>query len=59
MEITFIWSWFSFWVGVVSSFVGIFLIILVVAISQFKKQQDNKKRAEDVFGSGLDDFLKS
>jgi hypothetical protein len=59
MEITFVWSWLSFWIGVASAVVGLFLILLLVAFKQFTKQKQAKKRAEDVFGSGLDDFLKS
>jgi hypothetical protein len=59
MEITFIWSWFSFWIGLASAFVGSFLLLLVIAFGQFVKQKAIKRRAEDVFGSGLDDFLKS
>jgi hypothetical protein len=59
MEITFVWSWLSFWIGAASAVVGLFLILLVVAFGQFSKQRNEKKRAEKLFGSGLDDFLKS
>jgi len=59
MEITFIWSWVSFWVGVASSIIGLFFVALVISFRQFAKQRNEKKRAEKLFGSGLDDFLKS
>jgi hypothetical protein len=59
MEITFVWSWLSFWIGAASAVVGLFLILLVIAFGQFSKQRNEKKRAEKLFGSGLEDFLKS
>jgi CHASE1-domain containing sensor protein len=59
MEITFVWSWLSFWIGVASTVVGLFLTMLLVAFRQFAKQRSAKKSAEKLFGSGLDDFLKS
>lgn len=44
MEITFVWSWFSFIVGVISALVGSFFLILGVAYRQWKKQ--NKATSE-------------
>jgi phosphotransferase system glucose/maltose/N-acetylglucosamine-specific IIC component len=59
MEITFVWSWLSFWIGIASAVVGIFVVLLLIAFGQYKKQQKNKKMAEDVFGKAASDFLKS
>lgn len=39
MEIVFIWSWLSFIAGAVSVFVGGFVLLLLVAIGQWKKQR--------------------
>jgi phosphotransferase system glucose/maltose/N-acetylglucosamine-specific IIC component len=58
MEITFVWSWLSFWIGIASAVVGIFVVLLLIAFGQYKKQQRNKKMAEDVFGKVASDFLK-
>ena len=40
MEITFVWSWFSFIVGVVSAVVAGFVLVLVFAFKQWKKQKE-------------------
>lgn len=58
MEITFIWSWFSFWVGILSSVFGTFFVLVGFGFKQFKKGQASKKRAEDMFGGAVKDFLK-
>jgi hypothetical protein len=58
MEITFVWSWLSFWIGVASAVVGIFLVLLLIAYGQYKKQKSAKKMAEEVFGKAASDFLK-
>jgi hypothetical protein len=48
MEVTFIWSWFSFWIGFVSVFVSAFALVLVVALGAAVKQAGQKRK---VFGS--------
>lgn len=42
MEITFLWSWLSFWIGVASVFAAIFVFMLIVAISTAAKRSKNK-----------------
>jgi hypothetical protein len=59
MEITFVWSWLSFWVGAASTLVGLFVVLLLVAFNQFKKKRATDRFAEEVFGSGASDFFKS
>jgi hypothetical protein len=49
MEITFVWSWFSFIVGAVSALIGSFLLLLLVAFKQWKKQKDAAKAQTDSF----------
>lgn len=48
MEVTFIWSWFSFWVGFVSVFVAAFAIVLIFGLGTAVKQATAKRR---LFGS--------
>jgi membrane associated rhomboid family serine protease len=43
MEIVIVWSWFSFIAGAVSALFGSFLLLLLVALKQWKRQ---KKAAE-------------
>jgi uncharacterized protein YpmS len=45
MEITFVWSWFSFVVGALSSVVAAFILALVFSFKQWKKQ---KQRSEEL-----------
>jgi len=45
MEITFVWSWLSFWVGVASVFVGLFAIAVVMAVANAGKA---KKKASEL-----------
>ena len=47
MEIVFVWSWFSFIVGVVSAVVGSFFLIFAVAYKQWKKQKEAAKVQTD------------
>lgn len=44
MEITFVWSWLSFWVGVASVFVGLFSLAVVLAVANAAKAK--KKTSE-------------
>jgi hypothetical protein len=54
MEITFVWSWFSFWIGFASVFVGTFALVLVVAILAAVKQATKKR---EVPAGSLDDLI--
>jgi hypothetical protein len=45
MEITFVWSWLSFWIGVASVFMLSFTLMLFVALAQGVKK---KKSASDL-----------
>jgi high-affinity Fe2+/Pb2+ permease len=47
MEITFVWSWFSFIVGSVSAIVAAFLLVLVFAFKQWKKQKEAARAQTD------------
>jgi hypothetical protein len=47
MEITFVWSWLSFIAGAVSVFVGGFVLLLLVAIGQWKKQRKAAAAQQD------------
>ena len=47
MEITFVWSWFSFIVGAVSAVVAGFVLVLVFAFKQWKKQKEAAKVQAD------------
>lgn len=49
MEITFVWSWFSFIVGLVSAVVGSLVLLFAVAYKQWKKQKDAAKAQTDNF----------
>ena len=49
MEITFVWSWFSFVVGALSSVVAAFILALVFSFKQWKKQKQQKEEAEKAF----------
>lgn len=44
MEITFVWSWLSFWVGVASVFVGLFSLAIILAVANAAKAK--KKTSE-------------
>lgn len=54
MEVTFIWSWFSFWVGFASVFVGGFALAVVFALINAIKQAGTKRRLP---AGSLDDFI--
>jgi hypothetical protein len=47
MEITFVWSWFSFIIGAVSAVVGSLVLLFAVAYKQWKKQQRAAKQQTD------------
>jgi formiminotetrahydrofolate cyclodeaminase len=49
MEITFVWSWFSFIVGSLSAIFAAFLLMMVFAFKQWKKQKQQKEEAEKTF----------
>lgn len=40
MEITFLWSWLSFWVGFASVFVVLLAIVIVLSTVQGLKRKD-------------------
>jgi hypothetical protein len=44
MEITFVWSWLSFWIGVASVFVSLFALAVVLAVANAGKAK--KKTSE-------------
>jgi hypothetical protein len=48
MEITFVWSWLSFWVGFVSVFVAAFALVIFFGLGAAVKQATEKRK---VFGS--------
>jgi hypothetical protein len=54
MEITFVWSWFSFWIGVASVFVGSIILILIFGIKNAVKQAKNKR---EIPAGSLDDLI--
>lgn len=54
MEITFVWSWFSFWIGVASVFVTSFTLVIILGVANAMKQA--KKKSEIPAGS-LDDLI--
>ena len=54
MEITFVWSWLSFWVGFASVFVSGFVLLFVVAILASIKRA--RKNQTPMSGS-LDDLI--
>ena len=39
MEITFVWSWLSFFSGVVVTLIGLAVLLFAVAFGQWKKQR--------------------
>ena len=47
MEITFVWSWFSFVVGALSSVVAAFILAVVFSFKQWRKQQKVAKMQSD------------
>lgn len=54
MEITFIWSWFSFWIGFASVFIGGFALVVVFGLANAIKQAGKKR---SVPAGSLDDFI--
>jgi hypothetical protein len=54
MEITFVWSWFSFWVGFASVFVGSIALILALGIANAVKQSGKKR---EIPAGSLDDLI--
>jgi hypothetical protein len=51
MEITFIWSWLSFWIGFASVFVLSIVLVILLAAGQAAKKGKNKSDP-----LGLDDW---
>ena len=49
MEITFVWSWFSFIIGAVSAVVASLVLLFAVAFKQWKKQKEAAKVQTDSF----------
>lgn len=52
MEVTFLWSWLSFWLGVASVFAAVFVFMLIVAISTAVKRSKSKampNSLDDIF----------
>ena len=47
MEITFVWSWFSFVVGAVSAVFTVFITALVFSFRQLNKQKNAAKMQTD------------
>lgn len=44
MEITLIWSWFSFWAGFFAALVAGFVALSVVAVKNMKKQRQGLRK---------------
>jgi hypothetical protein len=51
MEITFVWSWLSFFAGVAVSFIGSVALLFAVAYKQWKKQKVQKDSVEKMFAN--------
>lgn len=47
MEVTFVWSWFSFWIGVASVFIASFALLIVLGITNALNQGKKKKEQMD------------
>ena len=58
MEITLIWSWFSFFIGIGASFFLGLGAIISIAYKQYKKQKQTKSQVEELFGDLLGDKSK-
>ena len=48
MEITFVWSWLSFWIGVASVFVGLFSLAVVLAVANAAKAKRKASQLMDL-----------
>jgi hypothetical protein len=48
MEITFVWSWLSFWIGVASVFVSLFALAVVLAVANAAKAKKRNSKLMDV-----------
>lgn len=46
--VTFEWSWFAFVIGVVATLFAEFWLLVAIAVSQFRKQRKNLKKATEV-----------
>lgn len=53
MEVTFLWSWLSFWLGFASFFLLVFFSILIFGIRNAVKQAKKNK----IPAGSLDDFI--
>jgi hypothetical protein len=47
LEITFVWSWFSFIVGSASTIVGSLALLFFIAFKQWKKQKEAAEKNSD------------
>lgn len=55
MEVTFVWSWFSFWIGFVSVFASLFVLLFLFVVRNALKQA---KKANTIPTAGsLDDLI--
>jgi L-asparagine transporter-like permease len=45
--VTFEWSWFAFIIGIVATLTIEFWLIIIVAVSQYKKQKQQAKASWD------------
>jgi ABC-type transport system involved in Fe-S cluster assembly fused permease/ATPase subunit len=58
--VTFEWSWFAFVIGVVATLFVEFWVLVAIAVSQFRKQKQNAKKAAetvDAFSTWINDKL--
>lgn len=49
MEITLVWSWFSFILGLISAVVATVVVLFAIAFKQWKKQKAMKNDVESAF----------
>jgi hypothetical protein len=54
MEITFVWSWFSFWIGFASVFVGSIVLLVLFGVRNAMRQSGKKSQ---IPAGSLDDLI--